>query len=211
MLLGAGIEIFTDHKNLTYNSSANQRIIRQLNYLEEYSPRYHHLPGELNVIADVISRLPCRDDISYPSEEEKERLSKIDISLYHCTSIHDDPELVECFLNLPDLNEQPFPLDFEHIAQGQQADASQRRMAHPLSYPSQFLQGLELMSYRATPTATWQICIPSDQLIVLVQWFHAVLGHCGIHRLRDSMATRFTHPRLRATVNEVIKHCHPCH
>jgi hypothetical protein len=36
-----------------------------------------------------------------------------------CTSILDDQELTDCFLNLPDLNYEPFPLDFEHIAQGQ--------------------------------------------------------------------------------------------
>jgi hypothetical protein len=64
-----------------------------------------------------------------------------------------------------------------------------------------------MISYCLTPTARWQICIPTKQLITLVRWFHEVLGHCGIHRLCDSMVTQFSHPRLRATVNDVIKHC----
>jgi hypothetical protein len=74
------------------------------------------------------------------------------------------------------LNYQPFPLDFQHIAQGQQADASllQRRMLHLLSYPSQYFQGRKMISYRITPTAKWQICIPTYQLIALVRWFHEV-------------------------------------
>jgi transposase InsO family protein len=138
-------------------------------------------------------------------------LYKINLDSF-CTSILDDRELTECFLNLPDLNYQPFPLDFQHIAQGQQADASllQRRMLHPLSYPSQYFNGREIISYRVTPTAKWQICIPTNQLIALVRWFHEVLGHCGIHRLCDSIATHFSHPRLRATVDDVIKHCRAC-
>jgi hypothetical protein len=79
-------------------------------------------------------------------------------------------------------------------------------MLYPLSYPSQYFNGLELISYRPTPTAPWQIC-PTNQLNALVLWFHAVLGQCGIHRLCNSIATRFLHPKLQATINAVIKHC----
>jgi hypothetical protein len=49
MLLGAAINIFTNHKNLTYSSTVNQRLIWQLYYLEDFSPifhqkHYHHIP-----------------------------------------------------------------------------------------------------------------------------------------------------------------------
>jgi hypothetical protein len=60
------------------------------------------------------------------------------------------------------------------------------------------------------PTAKWQICIPTNQLIALVRWFHGLLGHCGIHRLCNSITTNFSHPRLRATADNVIKHCRAC-
>jgi hypothetical protein len=119
MLLGPKIDIYTDHKNLTYSSTVNQRVIQQLNYLEEYSPTYHHIPGKMNNIADIFSCLPGWEYIKYTLEEEKERLSNIELNNSYHTSILDDPELVDCFLNLPDLNYQPFPLDFVHIAQGQ--------------------------------------------------------------------------------------------
>jgi rRNA-processing protein FCF1 len=72
MLLGAQIDIFTDHKNLTYSSTVNQQVIWQLNYLKEYSPKYHHILGENNNIADTFSRLPRRKDIKYLLEEEKQ-------------------------------------------------------------------------------------------------------------------------------------------
>jgi hypothetical protein len=60
-----------------------------------------------------------------------------------------DTELVDCFLNLPDLNADPFPLDFAHIAQGQQLDQEllQQRTVHPIQYPNQRFQGVELILF----------------------------------------------------------------
>jgi hypothetical protein len=140
MLLGAQITIFTDHKNLTYSSSVNQRIIRQLNYVDEFAPKYIHIPGDHNFLADSFSRLPIRDDLDFPSEEEKLQWTNMDLELSSKYSgILNDSEFVECFLNLPDLNADPFPLDFAHIAQGQQLDQEllQCRLAHPMHYPNQ--------------------------------------------------------------------------
>jgi hypothetical protein len=57
MLLGAQNTVHTDHKNLTYSSTANQPVLHQLNYLEEY-PKYKHIPGKNKVIANSFSRLP---------------------------------------------------------------------------------------------------------------------------------------------------------
>jgi hypothetical protein len=70
MLLGAQIDIFTDHKNLTYSFSVNQQIIRQLNYIDEFAPKYNHIPGDNNFLGASLSPLPIRDDLDYPSEEE---------------------------------------------------------------------------------------------------------------------------------------------
>jgi hypothetical protein len=90
------------------------------------------------------------------------------IKLYSVyTSILNDPELTICFLNLPDLNYEPFPLDFQHIAQGQHADQLllQQCMLHWLPYPSHYFQGVELISYFLTPMTAWIICIPTNQLL----------------------------------------------
>jgi hypothetical protein len=147
MLLGAEINIFTDQKNVTYSSTVNQQVIFQLNYLEEYLPTYHHISDRHNFLADAFSHLPCCKNIDYPSGEEKEWLSKVKLDSFH-TSIFNDPQLINFFLNLADLNYEPFLLDFQHIAQGQQADQLllQQQMLHLLQYPSQYFQGMELMS-----------------------------------------------------------------
>jgi hypothetical protein len=213
MLLGAQIKIFTDHKNLTYTSQVNQRIIRQLNYVDKFAPQYEHIPGDDNFLTDSFSRLPIRDDLDYPSEEEKSRWTNMDLELSSKYSgILNNKDLVDCFLNLPELNVDPFPLDFAHLAQGQQLDQIllQRRMVHPMQYPNQQFQGVELISFRPTPNAVWKICIPSQQLQALVAWFHQALGHCGMHRLNDSIGTHFTHPKLRRTVKTIVQNCHAC-
>jgi transposase InsO family protein len=49
-----------------------------------------------------------------------------------------------------------------------------------------------------------------QQLQDLVTWFHQALGHCGIHRLNDSIGTHFTHPQLQRTVKIAVQNCHAC-
>jgi hypothetical protein len=78
MLLGTEIDTFTDHKNLTYSSVTNQQVICQLNYLEDFLPKYHHISGKKNFLANTFSRLPCREYIDYPLEE-KECLTYFDV------------------------------------------------------------------------------------------------------------------------------------
>jgi hypothetical protein len=45
----------------------------------------------------------------------------LELSLKYSGNLN-DKDFIDYFLNLPDLNAAPFPLDFAHIAQGQQLD-----------------------------------------------------------------------------------------
>ena len=72
LLLGARIDVYTDHKNLTYELStyATQRVMRWRLLLEEFGAKFHYKKGEQNVIADALSRLPIADK-EPPLERER--------------------------------------------------------------------------------------------------------------------------------------------
>ena len=119
MLLGADIKVHTDHKNLTYTSSVNDHVLRQLNYIERFGPEYLHIAGDDNFLADMFSRLHRLDDKFIPLDSSPKKREN---SIENFSFLLDDNELLECFLNLPNTDDIPFALDLARIAQGQQND-----------------------------------------------------------------------------------------
>ncbi len=59
MLLGANIHVFTDHKNLMFNTLKTQRVLHWHTKIEEFSPMLHYTEGPCNILADNLSRLHC--------------------------------------------------------------------------------------------------------------------------------------------------------
>ena len=63
ILFGQEIQVFTDHKNLTYPNSdfASDRVLQQRLTLEEYVAHLNYVKGEVNILADALSRLPMKE------------------------------------------------------------------------------------------------------------------------------------------------------
>ena len=57
-LLGATINIFTDHTNLLFNSSTKDCVFRWKQKIEEYAPTIPYVKGHINVETDALRRLP---------------------------------------------------------------------------------------------------------------------------------------------------------
>ena len=75
MILGAHINVYTDHRNLTFDNLNSKIIVRLRNSLEEFGPNFHFIPGPKNVLADVFSRLPKMDPPK-PFPKELKKLKK---------------------------------------------------------------------------------------------------------------------------------------
>ncbi len=57
MLLGGNIHVFTDHKNLTFDTLKTQRVLRWHTKTEEFLPMLQYIEGPCNILADNLSRL----------------------------------------------------------------------------------------------------------------------------------------------------------
>jgi len=60
-LLGTTVRVYTDHKNLTFNTLNTDRVLRWRLAIEEFNPTLTHISGKDNIEADALSRLPMVD------------------------------------------------------------------------------------------------------------------------------------------------------
>jgi hypothetical protein len=177
MLSGTEITIHIDHKNLTYTSTVNDHALHQLNYVKRSGPKYQHITRDDNFLANMFSQLERLAEKYSPPDTPLKRESTNNFSF-----LLDNNKLLECFLNLPNAVNLPFALDLERIAQGQQNNPAlwQRRLAHSLQYPEQQCDNTCVLLFQPAPNAPWKICIPTQQLDEVTNWFHLALYHCGL-------------------------------
>ena len=144
MLLGARLTIYTDHKNLTYSTLNNSRVLRWRLFLEEYNATYVYIEGKDNVLADAFSRLPRKDmevdDARSPMD------TPIEDQLF--SSLLNDSLLAECFVNFPADNMHN-PLDLAWLQQHQFEDheLNAQHQQHPHTFPIKYVNQCPLICY----------------------------------------------------------------
>ena len=91
--MGYKIEIFTDHKNLTYESTecSSQRAQHGRGIIQEFDIELKFIAGEANIVADAISRLPKeKHETPLPKEQIELNLSELlDVSNLYVTETVD--------------------------------------------------------------------------------------------------------------------------
>ncbi len=103
MLLGTVLHIHTNPLNITTNNTTPDCVIHWLNYVEQFNPYIHFIPGNDNIIVDTLSWLGRLEETVILKDKQmfvlKDFISKgIDFA--------NDPLLIECFLHLPPLEVQ---------------------------------------------------------------------------------------------------------
>ncbi len=113
MQIGANIHVFTDHKNLTFDTLKTQCMLRWRTKIDKFLPMLHFIKGPCNILADNLSRLhqlvtmaqiaegkklvkPA--EVSIEEEDESYFLDQKYFGLYD----ENVWECIECYLNLPD-------------------------------------------------------------------------------------------------------------
>jgi hypothetical protein len=132
----------TDHNNLTFTSAVNDHVIWQLNYIERFGPKYLHITGDDNFLANMFSHLSRLSNANVPVAPIQANKNTTN-GITHVTPTEnvsfllDDIEMFNWFLNLPNKDNLPLSLDLCCIAAGQHTnqDLWQSCLAHPLIYP----------------------------------------------------------------------------
>ncbi len=200
MLFGCReLHVYTDHRNLTFTTFQTQRVLRWRLFLEEYGPIFHYIPGDKNLAADALSRLPFSERQTsdpgilgiFPEKPiDMSRHSQRVDSFY--SIITDDPALLDCFVHLPDQQDIPFQMDYQTIAEAQVQDAAllQQAQAKPLQVQRRLLApGIHVYCYIASPGGPWKIFLPTNlpyqfvaQCGALVSFSLGTLRHLQVSR-----------------------------
>ena len=92
ILLGQNIIVHTDHKNLLYEKSSSNRVIRWRLLFEEFAPTFLHIAGAKNVVADALSRLDANFEKVLSNQPIK------------------NEEIAATFMSVKDTEEYEYPL-----------------------------------------------------------------------------------------------------
>ncbi len=204
MLLGVDIHVFTDHKNLTFDTLKMQHLLCWRTKIEEFSPMLHYIKGPRNILANNLSRLHCLvtpaqitegkklvepAEVSIEEEDEAYFLDQKYSGLYN----ENIWECIEHYLNLSDTpHPDGNPLNYAHIRELQQQD--EQLLALQVKYPDNYVNlqlddnGNDIICYKKDPTQpNWKIALPESMVVDTVKWFHQVMGHPGEKRLQEML------------------------
>jgi hypothetical protein len=122
ILLGQKVIVHTDHLNVLYGKLSNYRIARWRLILEEYGPKYVHIAGKNNIVADALSQLEKYDDEPLSETEKGLVLSHAMCAVETDEAIvmtETKEELVMNIMNFDEMESEEFPVSPETIAREQ--------------------------------------------------------------------------------------------
>ena len=230
MLWGQKITIHTDHVNLMRDALglSSDRVYRWRLLLEEYAPKIVYIKGEVNTVADAISRLEYNPEINpdrkcFYSDKTKKylffgesavstdhRCMAITKLLVDYTNVSDEKSntshINDVFANRSE-EEEYYPLTVSEIAESQQNDTglqedlrkSKRHLA------LRVIEGTEVIVYKGN-----RLYIPKDLRKRAVVWYHHALQHPGHTRQEETMSATMYWSGIRTDIRKHVKSCVNC-
>ena len=181
ILLGQQIEIWTDHKNLTYTKFNTDRVMRWQLVIEEFGPELLYIKGSKNIVADALSRL----------------------------GLDDANEAVEIHDIVVNTVPENYPLKYATIQKYQQADKElQGKVNNNPLYKLHSFRGGEkeylLICYHN------KIVVPKVLQQRTIDWYHLHLSHPGETRTEETIGQHFTWKNMRQQIRDTCKKCKVC-
>jgi hypothetical protein len=188
ILLGQRVTVHTDHLNLLYSKLASNRLIRWRMLLEEFGPKFVHVKGERNVVADALSRLDM-EHREYDELDESEQPKQLS------------------YVIKDEIEEYSFPMDPRLIRLEQSKDEElQNKIKNDNKnrYYKKKIEDQTLIHH------DHRIYVPATLRERMLEWYHDYLIHPGKTRMEATIRQNFTWPGLTPQVKEWCKTCHTC-
>ncbi len=180
------IHVFTDHKNLSFDTLKMQCMLCWHTKIEKFSPMLHYIKGPRNVLANNLSRLHCLvtptqvaegKKLVEPAEVSNEEEGEAYFLDQEYSGLYDDDiwECIECYLDLPNTpHPDKNPLNYAHICKLQQQE--EQLHALQVKYPDNYVSlqlddgADDIICYEKDLTQpNWKIVLPESMVVDTVK------------------------------------------
>jgi hypothetical protein len=178
ILLGQQV-IVHDLLNIFYGKLSDDHITRWRIPLEEYGPKYVHVAGKNNVVADALSKLEKDENEKLSETEEGLVLSHIMCAVEQNEAIvmpETREELVRNIMNIDEMESEEFPMSPGIIAREQKKDTHLKEVRQKSEKFSERL----IERFTVITDYDNKIYIPHSLRKRIVWWYHTYLQCPGI-------------------------------